>query len=140
MLGSQSARTPRDVPKRSLRATHALIPHWFLRQAVPIYEITAEYAMVFIALCDHADPARIAWRPVRELATEAGVAASTCHKALRRFVELEILEIAEKGGPGRATRYRIPESLPLPAKVIPLPTRRARFVDAAWEAVDDEAQ
>lgn len=125
--------------KRPLRLDNAIVPHWYTRQAVQIYELPPEYSVVFVALCDHADPHRIAWRPVRELAIEAGVATSTAQKALTRFVRLGILEVVQKGGPRRATRYRIPGSCPLPAKVYPLPTRRARFADSAWEALDEDA-
>lgn len=124
---------------RSLRADYALVPHWFLRQAVQIYELTTEDLAVFVALCGHSDRHGVAWCAQRRLALEAGVVRSTVQNSLARLVELEILIVHESGQSHRATRFRIPDRCPLPLKVIPLPTRRARWQGDAWVGVDEDA-
>jgi hypothetical protein len=126
------------MARPSLRSTHTLVPHWFTRQAIPIYDLTGCAVCVFLVLCDRADPDGNTWCPQRRIADESGFARSNVQIALIRLEEVGILEVTVPGTPRRATRYRIPTQCPLPAKVIPMPTRKARMPGASWEGYDGE--
>jgi len=69
--------------------------------------LTPGERLVLLVLVDHADADGISFPAERTIAAEAGMQRSGVQGQIPALVEKGIVEVVEKGGPGRSTRYRI---------------------------------
>lgn len=115
----------------------AFIPHWFRRQAVQIYDLTPAEQAVYATFVDHVDRDGVTFCSMRQLAEQANVAKSTVQLAVARLVGIGLIVEVEAARPYRAPRYRMAKTLPIPDKVVPMPTRRATWQGNEWVAEGD---
>lgn len=106
----------------SLR-THGFFPHWFQREAVPTYELSASEQLVFYAVCGQANNDGVAKASQRLLEERTGLSRSSVKRSLARLLQLYLLERTWPAGVKTAAQYRVPELMPLPAPKLALPTR-----------------
>ncbi|GLJ79170.1 helix-turn-helix domain-containing protein [Microbacterium imperiale] len=94
----------------------ARIPDWLTRHAVPALGLTAAEGFVYVAVRSRADADGLAWPSYPTIAHETGTSESTAARAVKRLVQVGLLEVAEPGRQHQATVYRVVERPSLPPK------------------------
>jgi hypothetical protein len=104
--------------------THAAVPHWLLRDAVPSFDLKPSEVMVFVAVCDQLDGGGRAKVSQSKMVSLTGLSRSTVQAALTKLLKLHLIEQTWHAGTKTAAQYMIPEQMPWPASPLPAPTVR----------------
>lgn len=105
--------TPSEHPRRD---GFARIPDWLTRHAVPALRLTAAEGMVYVAVRSRAGVDGLAWPSYPLLAFETNTSENTAARAVKRLVQVGLLDVVEAGRQHRPTVYRVVESPRLPPK------------------------
>jgi hypothetical protein len=105
--------SPSEHPRRD---GFARIPDWLTRHAVPALRLTAAEGMVYVAVRSRAGADGLAWPSYPLLAFETNTSENTAARAVKRLVQVGLLDVVEAGRQHRPTVYRVVESPRLPPK------------------------
>jgi DNA-binding GntR family transcriptional regulator len=75
--------------------------------AITRLEFTPGQSLVLLALADRTDATDECWPSQERIADDLGMSRLGVRKAIGVLVEKGAVEIVEKGGPRKSTRYRI---------------------------------
>lgn len=75
--------------------------------AITRLELTPGQSLVLLALADRSDATGECWPSQERIADDLGMSRLGVRKAIAVLVERGAVEIVEKGGPRKSTRYRI---------------------------------
>jgi DNA-binding transcriptional MocR family regulator len=104
--------------------THGAVPHWFVRDAVPAFELKLSHIAVFVVICDQIDAQGRSKISQRTMMERTGASRSTVQGALGDLLRLHLVEQTWHASVKTAAQYEIPESMPWPPSKIPAPTMR----------------
>jgi len=99
------------------------VPHWFQREAVATFELSASEQLAFYAVCGQSNNEGVAKASHRLIEERTGMARSTVKTAMTKLLRKGILELHWPAGTKTSSQYRIPETMPVAPSKIPMPTR-----------------